>query len=85
MESKLKLDEEETWKEDIAALTNEELVNQSHLYKVRYEMFKDEINKRVQKCLAEDPEMCTETAINLPPVAKRIVLLKIAGKDGTGL
>jgi len=82
MDSKFKLDEEETWKDDIQELTNEELVNQTHLYKVRFDMLKKEFNRRVRICLNIDLSETTE--LELTPYMKRIILLKIGGEKGTG-
>lgn len=82
--SKLLLDEEETWKDDMRAMTNLELLNQTHLYRARFDMMKNEVNRRVMQCLEMDGESDEYVKVNLTPAAKRVILLKIGKPDGDG-
>jgi len=43
----LKLVEEEVWMEEIRAMSNRELCEQLHLYKIRKDLLQDELSERI--------------------------------------
>ncbi len=74
---KLKLEEEEVWKQDILMMSDEELSNLTHLYKVRHDILKDEVNKRFDSMFPDIPKSHLES---ISPLAKNIILQKLNEK-----
>lgn len=67
----LKIAEEEVWCEDIHKLSNEELANLIHLYRVRHELLRDELNRRVCDIF---PDLSPQQVSSAAPMFKILIL-----------